>query len=621
MSLFTQRSQNNRGQAVIIGIILFSFGSLIFISGIMSHVLTDTKAVNNSLRSKQAYYLAEAGIEDVIYRITSSKQTSASETLSLNGATTTINIIDVVGGGKEVTAEGDVTSLIRKITVDLTTSVTGVSFFYGAQVGEGGLEMDNNSRIEGIDGTVGNVYSNGSIVGGTGATITGDAVVATGLTEDVQARSLVCNQDQIVGQTNPQIDFSQSFSPASTGPLAKISIYVKKVGNPGSRQVKIVSDNAGSPNTVTIEEGTLNNTLVGTSYGWVDVVFPTPPVLTEGTTYWIVLDANRNNSKYWIWCSDSNNGFGNGVAKYSQDWVNDSWTLIIGDLAFKTYTGEGVSSIDGVTVDGDAQANSIINSSVCGDAYYQTIDATSLNFVNSPTNPTCSDPLTSGTAFPGSTDSPPLSMPLSSAIVTDWKSEALAGGIIIGDCGDSGDPSCVIDDDETLSIGPKKIDGNLVLSKRQTLNLTGVVHVTGFFDINGNNTIIRCDASFGAAGCTIIVDGWIHIQNNATFSGSGDPDSYIMILTTLTGCTGSGGSGCTHHDGAMDLHNNAAGAIFYATDSMINLHNGVNITSAVAYKLRLDNNAVITYEIGTDSANFSSGPSGGWSIDRWEEVE
>jgi len=378
--------------------------------------------------------------------------------------------------------------------------------------------MDNGSQIKGVGGAVGNVYSNGPIVGATGATITGDAVVATGLIEDTQARSFVCNQDQIVGQANPQIDFAQSFSPGSTGPLAKISLYIKKVGNPGSRQVKIVSDNLDSPDTVSLSEGTLNNALVGTTYDWIDVVFPSPTVLVEGTTYWIVLDANRNSSKYWIWCSDKNNGFGNGIAKYSQDWDDDPWISIIGDMTFKTYTGEGVSSIDAVTVDGDARANSITNSSVCGDAYYQTIDATSLNFVNSPTSQACSDPLTPGIAFPGSTDPAPLNMPLSSSVVTDWKTEALAGGTIVGDCGDAGDPSCVIDDDETLSIGPKKIDGNLVLSKRQTLNLTGVVHVTGNFDVDGNNTTIKCDASFGSVGCVIVIDGWVHIANNATFS-------------------------------------------------------------------------------------------------------
>lgn len=605
MSLFAQHSKNNRGQAVIIGIILFSFGSLIFISGIMSHVLTDTKAVNNSLRSKQAYYLAEAGVEDVIYRITSNKQTSASETLSLNGATTTINTIDVGSSGKEITAEGDVTSLIRKITVDLTTSVTGVSFFYGAQVGEGGLEMDSNSRIEGVGGVVGNVYSNGPIEGETGATITGDATVATGITEDVGARSLVCNQDQIVGQADPQIDYAQSFSPSATGPLAKISLYIKKVGTPGSRKIKIVADNGGSPATTKIEEGTLDKNLVGTSYGWVDVTFENPPALTGGTTYWMVLDAKKDSSKYWIWCSDSNNGFGNGVAKYSMDWDDDPWTLITGDLAFKTYSGEGISFIEDITIDGTARANLIEDSTIGGDAYYQTISNTTVG----------------GTQFPGSSDPPILNMPISDSNVTDWKASALAGGTIVGNCGDTGDPSCVIDDDETLSIGPKKIDGNLIMSGRQTLNITGVVHVTGDMDIDGNNTIIKCDASFGSAGCIIVVDGWIHIKNNATFSGSGQSDSYIMLLTTLEGCTGSGGTGCTHHDGAIDIHNNSGGAIFYATDSMINLHNNVNITSAVAYKLRLDNNAVITYEIGTNNASFSSGPSGGWSIDKWEEVE
>ena len=221
--------ERNRGQVVILAVILFSFGSFIFGSGVMSQVLSDTKAANNSIRSKQSYYLAESGIEDVIYRIVTNKSTSASETLSLGGSTTTIDTVDVGGGRKEITAEGDVTNLIRRITTELITSTTGVSFFYGAQVGEGGLEMSNNSRIEGVGGTVGNVYSNGPIVGSIGATITGDAVVATGITEDVQARSLVCNQDQIVGKTDPQIDFAQSFSPASSGPLAKISIYIKNV--------------------------------------------------------------------------------------------------------------------------------------------------------------------------------------------------------------------------------------------------------------------------------------------------------------------------------------------------------------------------------------------------------
>jgi hypothetical protein len=53
---------------------------------------------------------------------------------------------------------------------------------------------------------------------------------------------------------------------------------------------------------------------------------------------------------------------------------------------------------------------------------------------------------------------------------------------------------------------------------------------------------------------------------------------------------------------------------------MVNLHNGVNVTEVTAYKLRLDNNAIITYENGLVDTQFTAGPQGGWEINDWEEV-
>jgi len=118
----------------------------------------------------------------------------------------------------------------------------------------------------------------------------------------------------------------------------------------------------------------------------------------------------------------------------------------------------------------------------------------------------------------------------------------------------------------------------------------------------------------------VIADGWVHLSNNGSFSGSGNPSSFLLLLTTSS-CTGVSSSGCTHHDGAMDIHNNATGVIFYAANGMINLHNGVNVTEATAYKLRLDNTATITYNQGLPNASFSSGPSAGWVISDWKEIQ
>ena len=261
-------------------------------------------------------------------------------------------------------------------------------------------------------------------------------------------------------------------------------------------------------------------------------------------------------------------------------------------------------------VTGIAKANTITNSKICGDAYYQTIDTDSLNFLNTPTNPTCADPLTNGTAYPGSPDAPQANMPISQANINQWKEEAQVGEPITGDYDISTD----------VSLGPKEITGNLnMTSNNKTLTITGTIYVHGNIDISNGSTI-KCDASYGADSCIILADGWIHLSNNGIFSGSGTTGSFLMMLTTLA-CTGVPVAGCGHHDGAIDVHNNALGVIFYASNGMINLHNGVNITEAVAYKLRIDNTAVITYNQGLADSSFSSGPSAGWQISDWKEIQ
>lgn len=119
----------------------------------------------------------------------------------------------------------------------------------------------------------------------------------------------------------------------------------------------------------------------------------------------------------------------------------------------------------------------------------------------------------------------------------------------------------------------------------------------------------------------VISDKYIGISNNGTFRGSGQSGSYLMLLTT-SNCDGSFSSpDCNSNNSAIDLHNQAVGVIFYAPNGMIFLHNGVNITEATGYKLKLDNTASITYDQGLANAQFSSGPGASWQINNWKEVE
>ncbi|MEK7069239.1 MAG: hypothetical protein AAB945_00395, partial [Patescibacteria group bacterium] len=169
---------NQSGAAMLLAIISFLFISLAIISGLVSPSVREFRNTNVNFSSKQSYFLAESGSEDAIYRIIKNMAISESEivTLDSNSATTTITSIN--NSTKQIVSLGDVLNHQRKTNVTLSTSV-GVSFKYGIQVGNGGLEMSNSSKV------IGNAYSNGNIIGTNSARIQGTAIIGgpTGIIE------------------------------------------------------------------------------------------------------------------------------------------------------------------------------------------------------------------------------------------------------------------------------------------------------------------------------------------------------------------------------------------------------------------------------------------------------
>lgn len=586
---------HKRGAALTIAVLFFVLISIAIVMGSINPVINDFKSGNELINSKLSYFTAEAGNEDAIYRTKKGKQMSSPEVTVLNGGTVSATVVDISSSDKEVTSNSTVYSLARNVKTVLNTGV-GSDFVYGAQVGEGGLVMSNGSSVQGTGGAVGNVYSNGPISGSGSANITGSATVATSVLLDSN-QSNVCNQDNIVGQTNPQIDFAQSFVPTQSKPIYKVSLYIKKVGssNPPTAYVKIVADNAGSPATSALASATLPVALVTATYGWVDITFSSPYTVTAGQKYWLLIDAGQNSTRYWVWCGDSNNGSGNGLGKYKQIWsTSGTWTQITGDLNIKTYLGAGPGTINSVAVAGNAYANTVTNSTITGSLYCQT---------GSGNNKSCNT---------GLADPVPLNMPLSQGNIDQWITDATAGGTITGNCPGAAGCSTVL--------GPKKINGNLTLTNSASLTLTGVVHVTGTVNIS-NNGEVKCDVSFGTDSCVLVTDGSIDVSNNGKVNGSGQVGSYALLVSLITGCNGSGGSGCASGSSGINLGNNLTGGIFYTTASMINISNNAEIKSVVGYKLQLSNNAVIKYEQGVANTNFSSGPGGGWNVKSWSEVQ
>ena len=388
----------------------------------MSLTLNSLNITNNKIESVKSYYAAEAGIEDSLLRLNNGMQFSASNTLFIDGNSATTEISDSMGSSRTITSEGNANDKIRKLSVNYTITTSEISFFYGAQAGEGGITMGNNSIIEG------NVFSNGSISGS--GTITNTVTVATN-------------------------------------------------GN-GISDVE-VGDNA--------------------------YVYSCSNADIENTLYYV--------------------------------------------------SGGSITNCD----------------------YENIVDL-------------------------GPEEIEPEAMPVSQEQITDWKNEASNGGTFSGDYTISGG--------ETVSLGPIKITGNLIVNISAVLNVTGLIYVEGDILIN-NNVILKLDSNFGSLSGIIISDGKISVQNGAAVQGSGEENSFLMLLSTNNSLDPS--------SPAIDVRNNAAAAIFYASNGMINLNNNINIREATGYKLALSNNAVVSYSSGLANANFSSGPGGSWQVENWEEIE
>lgn len=250
-----------------------------------------------------------------------------------------------------------------------------------------------------------------------------------------------------------------------------------------------------------------------------------------------------------------------------------------------TGTAIAVGTISGLNVGqlgvGDAKAPTVNNSNVAGNLYCQSGSGNNKNCIS------------------GLEDPEPLDFPITDEQIAEWKEEALVGGTQTGSISMS---------DGTLTIGPKKIVGNITLSNDAILVVSGTLWVTGNISIS-NQSQIRLTSSYGSGSGTIIVDGTIATDNSATFAGSGTSGSYLMMLTTSASSA------------AITINNSAGTVILVAPDGGITFNNSASAKEAIAYRVTMNNNSVLTYETGLINVNFASGPSGTWAVDSWKETE
>ncbi len=396
--------------------------------------------------------------------------------------------------------------------------------------------------------------------------------------------------DENCSAARQQADAGQSFRATVSGPLMRLDLYLKKIGTPADAIVRVIRDVGGHPSSSgndVLATGTLSATAVGGNYSWIPITLSSNPTLTANAPHWVVIDSAVSAGDYFAWGLDSTDLYVNGTGEWSPNWTTGggSWTAAGGDFNFKVYLGGTNTRIEAMNIgspsSGTGRANLFVNTSIHGSAcpnQYCIVD-----------NPARAE------------------LPISAGVIEDWQEEATAGGTCV-------EPQCDLSGNLTLTnessnyLGPIKIPGNLTVSNNTQLILTGTVWVEGDIDLS-NNCEVKLDPGYGSSSGILIAGGTISVSNNCTFAGSGDEDSYLLLLTDKNDPDGD----------VMSISNNASGVIYYAANGKLHFSNNAYAKEAVGYGIVMDNNVVVEYESGLADVNFSSGPGAAFDIIDWQE--
>ena len=601
--ILPKKLKQNNGYTMLVTAIIFTLVSVTIILGLTTPIIKQILLSDDIWGAKQSYYLSEAGAEDVLYRLKSATFTSyvgTSEPLALNGFSATTTLSGSLSGVNGIT----LTTLSNKSGYDKTIQTkvkqgSGVAFTYGVQVGVGGVTFNSSGKI------LGNLFSGGNVVSNnSAAAITGSAIVSNGaamIADQTNDSPDIPSNSIIFGNAAATQDMAQSFQVSSSSPITQVSLYLKKNGTPSNVTVKIVKDSSGSPSGNSgdvLSSATISSGLVTTNYDWVDVSLSPNPALTVGTKYWIVLDGSTGSvsNDYTIGANlDGSYSFGTAkTGSFGGSWSNAGY-----DAYFRLFLGGFFGSITGV-----GQYNPLNIGTTGTDMAW----AHNLSYVSGTGPLRCQNQTLNNKACDQSYDDPsPASYPVSNGNITDWETIAAAVGTITGDY--------VHTDATPVSLGPKKIVGNLHIGGSVTLTVTGTLYVTGNVIIDGSG-IVKLGSSYGTNSGILVTDGTVTIGGSGAANGDGQAGSYLMIVTT-SNC--AGGSTCSGAY-AISVSGGSGAIVLNAQKGTIDLSGSAAINEATANQLIIDGNTTVTYQSGLANPNFSTGPSGGFNITDWREL-
>lgn len=617
--------KQQRGQIAVFTVLLTGIMAL-FMTVLAGTIMNSATQLRYTTEDTLETQLAEAGIDRALWCINHPSQCpgyTGETNTALGAGAYSVTVTNLVGTSKLVTATGMVNGRSRtvQITVDNQMS-TDASFFYGVQAGVGGIELKNNAQI------IGNVYTSGSIHGDSNAKVTGDAILTPGSpTQDqVSDPPVLPLTTSDFGTASSTLYLAQSFLPQVADKVYSFDLKIAKVSSPTtSLTLYLYTDNADKPGTNISGNGQQVNASVpssstlGWENGWVTQVFTpnTNTPLLAGIKYWLVIKVSgSSSSRYWRTVrSTTDTAYANGTAKIGSSATSVSPLCTDGcDIAFRVNMG-GVPptlKIEGGTgVGGSAWARTIDETTTGKHAYYKNLYETVK--ANNGAE-TCSADFSGTYCHHNQEDQPQQNFPLSTAEIAQMEAQAATGGTIT--CA----TECIIPNGAT--IGPKKYVGDVKILNNSIVTLNGTVWVSGDFKIDNNSKLVL-SSGYGTNSGVVIADdpanpatkGTITLSNNGDLQGNGTSGTYIMAIGM--------NADPTFTTNAIAVSNNLSAGIVYAHFGAVNVGNNANLKEVTAQKIKLENNASITYESGLASVIFTSGPGGSYAITSktWREVK
>jgi hypothetical protein len=288
----------------------------------------------------------------------------------------------------------------------------------------------------------------------------------------------------------------------------------------------------------------------------------------------------------------SNNAIIKGSA-YSNGPIEMANNSKITGNATSTGNSPTISNISSGRVDGNANAYSIIGTSVGG---------------------------TTTTGIYPPTQNPPISDADLNNTIDTWEAAAESGGTFNGNKNISGINN---------SLGPIKINGDLIVGNNAELRLTGTIWVNGNITID-NGAKVYLDSVYGNNSGIIIADykadrtdwtkGVININNGATISGTDKNNpkttSYTLVFSTQQPKSPAQPSNWETYP-AINISNNVHGGVYYCPFGSYAQTNVAQIRAVFANGIVLRNNATLDYDGNWGNSGISYGPGGKWTITEW----